>query len=86
MNKKKTGKFGSWTRLLSEKWTAQLIFKTHTDQYLYFGSHHPLHHKLGVVRTLIVRMEKVVTEEEDKKVEKDKIRQAVKNMGTQIGR
>ena len=40
--------------------------KTHTDQYLQFSSHHPLHQKLGVIRTLLDRNDSIVTEEEDR--------------------
>ena len=29
--------------------------KTHINQYLYFNSHHALHQKLGIVKTLIDR-------------------------------
>ena len=39
---------------------------THTNQYLQFDSHHPLHQQLGVVRTLLDRKDAIVTEEEDK--------------------
>ncbi|XP_072025291.1 uncharacterized protein [Amphiura filiformis] len=48
--------------------------KTHTDQYLNFASQHPLHQKLGVIRTLLDRMQNVVTEEEDKKEEEERKR------------
>ena len=44
--------------------------KTHTNQYLQFQSHHPLHQKLGVIRSLLDRKEAIVTEEEDKVVER----------------
>ncbi|XP_072048952.1 uncharacterized protein [Amphiura filiformis] len=54
---------------------------THTDQYLNFDSHHPIHHKLGVIRTLLDRMDNVVTEDEDKKLEEEKIRQALGRCG-----
>ncbi|XP_072041861.1 uncharacterized protein [Amphiura filiformis] len=55
--------------------------KTHTDQYLNFDSQHPLHQKLGVIRTLFDRMDSIVTEEEDKKEEEKKIRTALQNCG-----
>ncbi len=49
---------------------------THTDQYLNFNSHHPLHQKLGVVRTLLDRKEKIVSEDHDKEEEEKKIKTA----------
>ena len=55
--------------------------ETHTDQYLNFGSHHPLNQKLGVIRTLLDCCESVVTEKEDQKKEKDHIRTALERCG-----
>jgi len=54
---------------------------THTDQYLNYGSHHPLHQKLGVIRTLYDRMETIVTEQKDKEDEGKKVQEALKNCG-----
>ena len=42
---------------------------THTNHYLQFQSHHPLHQKLGVVRTLLDRKDNIVTEDADKEKE-----------------
>ena len=55
--------------------------KTHADQYLNFMSHHPLHQKLGVIRTLLNRCENVVTEEEDRRQEEEHITSASKQCG-----
>ncbi|XP_072030403.1 uncharacterized protein [Amphiura filiformis] len=55
--------------------------KTHTDQYLNFTSQHTLHQKLGVIRTLLDRMHNIVTEDEDKKEEEERIRIALANCG-----
>ncbi len=51
--------------------------QTHTNQYLNFFSHHPLHQKLGVIRTLFDRSNNIVTEEEDKKEEEEKVKSAM---------
>ncbi len=50
---------------------------THTDQYLAFDSHHPIQHKLGVVRTLLDRCQNIVTEEVDQKEEREHIEKAL---------
>ena len=56
--------------------------KAHTDQYLQFSSHHPLHRKLGVIRTLLDRTDdSIVAEEEDRKLEEDHIRTALSVCG-----
>ncbi|KAI8484070.1 hypothetical protein Bbelb_381880 [Branchiostoma belcheri] len=56
-----------------------LIYKreTHTDQYLSFNSHHPLHQKLGVFRTLMDRCNAVVTDESDRQQQIQHIKQAL---------
>ncbi len=38
----------------------------HTDQYLNFNPYHPLHQKLGVIRTLLDRCQNIVTDDKDK--------------------
>ena len=43
---------------------------THTDQYLAFESHHPLEHKLSVIRTLFHRADIVVTDPENQQSDK----------------
>ena len=51
--------------------------KTHTDQYLDFNSRHPLHQKLGVIRTLMNRKDNIVTEQNDREEEDQRIRKAL---------
>jgi len=55
--------------------------KTHTDQYFHFTSHHPVQHKLGVIRTLLDRCEDIVTEIDDKKMEEEHIIDALTKCG-----
>ena len=50
---------------------------THTDQYLLFDSHHPLIHKLGVIRTLFHRAENIPSTEEAKSKEQSHLKSAL---------
>ena len=51
--------------------------KTHSDQYLNFGSHHALQHKLGIIRTLYDRCDNIVTDPMDAKAELEHVNQAL---------
>ena len=52
--------------------------KTHTDQYLNFDSHLPLHQKIGVVRSLLDRKEAIVSTQEEKEKEDQYITTALR--------
>ena len=52
---------------------------THTDQYLHFDSHHPVAHKLSVIRTLVHRADIAVTNTQEREKE-------VKHICTALGR
>ena len=54
---------------------------THTDQYLNYKSHHPLHQKMGVIRTLFDKKDRIVTEDDDKIQEGGKVVHALQNCG-----
>ncbi len=54
---------------------------THTDLFLNYSSHHSLHQKLGVIRTLYERKDSIVTEPEDKIEEEVKVEKALETCG-----
>ena len=55
--------------------------KTNTDQYLNIDSHHPLIHKLRVIRTLYERSDNIITDEKDRQEEIQHINKALQNCG-----
>ena len=54
---------------------------THTDHYLQWSSHHPVQQKLGVVRTLIHRANTLIADEDLRKVEVKKVKDALRVCG-----
>ena len=56
---------------------------THTDQYLLFESHHPLVHKLGVIRTLFHRADTICLDEDLKDSEHKHLKSALGACGYQ---
>ncbi|TWW69287.1 hypothetical protein D4764_18G0000930 [Takifugu flavidus] len=54
---------------------------THTDQYLQFNSHHPLEHRLGVIRTLQHWAREILATSQGRKKEQDHIKAALKTCG-----
>ena len=55
--------------------------ETHTDQYLHFESHHPLQHKVSVIRTLFERCQNIVTEKKDQLCEEEHVKTALSSCG-----
>ena len=58
--------FDTWTVLESDGSISMKVFRkdmyTHTDQYLNLSGNHLLEHKRGVVRTLMKRADRLVSE------------------------
>ncbi len=55
--------------------------KTHTDKYLSFASHHPIAHKIAVIKTLFCRANSICGSDQDRNVERAHIRSALKMNG-----
>ena len=67
-----------------EDWSIKLLVyrkAAHTDKYLSFQLHHPLQHKLAVIRSLLERSDSIITEEGDHKQDKARIRTALHTCG-----
>ncbi|KAI8514215.1 hypothetical protein Bbelb_085390 [Branchiostoma belcheri] len=56
-------------------------FYTTKESHLADQSHHPLHQKLGVIRTLLDRCNAVVTEDADKALETEHVKKALTRCG-----
>ena len=73
----------TWMVVESDGSISMKVFRkdTHTDHYLDFNSNHPLEHKKGVVRTLMNRVDRMVSDETELWREKVHIRKALQVNG-----
>ncbi len=54
---------------------------THTDQYLHFDSNHQLEHKRGVMKTLMYRVDTIVSDIGDKESKRTHVKEALARNG-----
>jgi hypothetical protein len=54
---------------------------THTDQYLSFSSNHHISHKRSVVRSLLRRVDTIVSEPEDQELERTHVKAILRDNG-----
>jgi len=54
---------------------------THTDHNLQWSSHHPVHQKIGIVRTLMNRANTLIKDEHFRRIEKEKVKVALRRCG-----
>ena len=83
--RKQPGLLGLWSQ--DRNLTIDVYRKpTHTDQYLRFESHHPLKHKLGVIKTLQHRAKEIPTTTQGKqRRNRNTSKQHLKHVATQTG-
>ena len=55
--------------------------ETHTDQDLHFSSYHPLEHKRRIVKTLMHRVDTIMSDEGDKVEKKSQLKQSLNMNG-----
>ena len=59
-----------------------LIVYSSMEHVAWKSPHHPLNHKLAVIRTLLERCYSVVTEEDDRKKEEEHVAKAISKCGS----
>ena len=68
-------------KLISGNYVTIYRKPTHTDQYVYFDSHHPVSHRLSAIRTLNYRAQTAVTDPEERTKELDHTKGALSRCG-----